>query len=80
VNSSAPIFRTIQLRPNDFLAMPRQSEGAAPSTFVGGLTMSERVVDQGQSWASDIIGVACGVGLYSFVIFLFTFLCLYVPG
>jgi len=34
--------------------MPRQSGGAAPATFVGGLTMSERVVDEGQSWASDI--------------------------
>ena len=36
--------------------MPRQSGGATPATFVGGLTMSERVVDEGQSWASDIIG------------------------
>ena len=36
--------------------MPRQSWGAAPATFVGGLTMSERVVDEGQSWASDITG------------------------
>jgi hypothetical protein len=35
--------------------MPRQSEGAAPATFMGGLTMSERVVDDGQSWASEII-------------------------
>ena len=42
--------------------MPRQSEGAAPATLVGGLTMSERVVDEGQSWASDIIGVVSGVG------------------
>ena len=60
--------------------MPRQSEGGAPATFVGGLTMSERVVDEGQSWASDIIGVLCGVGLYSVLIFLVTFLCLYVPA
>ena len=61
--------------------MPRQSEGAAPATFVGGLTMSERVVDdEGQSWASDIIGVVSGVGLYSVLFFLVTFLCLYVPA
>jgi hypothetical protein len=49
--------------------MPRQSEGAAPATFMGGLTMSERVLDDGQSWASDIIGVVSGVGLYSFLFF-----------
>src|SRR6476646_4437704 len=60
--------------------MPRQSEGAAPATFGGGLTMSERVVDEGQSWASDIIGVVSGVGLYSVLFFLVTFLCLYVPA
>ena len=53
---------------------------AAPATFVGGLTMSERVVDEGQSWASDIIGVVSGVGLYSVLFFLVTFLCLYVPA
>jgi hypothetical protein len=41
--------------------------------------MSERVVDDGQSWASDIIGVVSGVGLYSFLFFLVTFLCLYFP-
>jgi hypothetical protein len=51
-----------------------------PATFVGGLTMSERVVDEGQSWASDIIGVLSGVGLYSVLIFLVPFLCLYVPA
>ena len=50
--------------------MPRQSEGGAPATFVGGLTMSERVVDERQSRASDIIGVLSGVGLYSALIFL----------
>ena len=27
--------------------------------------MSERVVDEGQSWASDIIGVLSDVGIYS---------------
>ena len=43
--------------------------------------MSERVVDEGQSWASsDIIGVLSAVGLYSVLIFLVTFLCLYVPA
>ena len=40
--------------------------------------MSERVVDERQSRASDIIGVLSGVGLYSALIFLVTFLCLYV--
>ena len=79
-SSVSPRFRTIQVGPKDFPAMPRQSEGAAPATFVGGLTMSERVVDEGQSWASDIIGVLSGVGLYSVLIFLVTFLCLYVPA
>ena len=54
--------------------------GCRTGTFVGGLTMSERVVDEGQSWASDIIGVLSGVGLYSVLIFLVTFLCLYVPA
>ena len=68
-SSVSPRFRTIQVGPKDFPAMPRQSEGAAPATFVGGLTMSERVVDEGQSWASDIIGVVSGVGLYSVLIF-----------
>ena len=75
-----PRFRTIQVRPKDFPAMPRQSEGAALATFVGGLTMSERFVDEGQSWASDIIGVISGVGLYSVLFFLVTFLCLYFPA
>jgi hypothetical protein len=42
--------------------------------------MSERVVDDGQSWTSDIIGVVSGVGLYSFLFLLVTFLCLYVPA
>jgi hypothetical protein len=60
--------------------MPRQSEGAAPATFVGGPHMSERVVDEGQSWASDIIGVVSGVGLYLVLFSLVTFLCLYVPA
>ena len=42
--------------------------------------MSERFVDEGQSWASDIIGVVSGVGLYSALFFLVTFLCLYLPA
>jgi hypothetical protein len=60
--------------------MPRQSKGGALATFVGGLTVSERVVDEGQSWASDIIGVVSGGGLYSVLFFLAIFLCLYVPA
>ena len=60
--------------------MPRQSEGCRTGYFRGGLTMSERVVDQGQSGASDIIGVVSGVGLYSVLFFLVTFLCVYVPA
>jgi hypothetical protein len=42
--------------------------------------MSERVVEVGQSWASDIIGIVTGVGLYSVLFSLVTFLCLYVPA
>jgi hypothetical protein len=42
--------------------------------------MSERLADEGQSWASDIIGIVSGVGLYSVLLFLVTFLCLYVPA
>ena len=36
--------------------MPRQSGGAAPATFVGGLTMSERVVDEGQTGLRTSLG------------------------
>jgi hypothetical protein len=79
-SSVSPRFRTIQVCPKDFPAMPRQSEVAVPATFVGGLTMSERVVDEGQSWASDIIGVVSGVGLYSVLFCLVTVLCLYFPA
>jgi hypothetical protein len=39
-------------------------------TSVGDLTMSERVVEVGQSWGSDIIGIVTGVGLYSALFFL----------
>jgi hypothetical protein len=42
--------------------------------------MSERIVEDGQSWASDIIGVVSGVGLYSVLFLLVTFLCLYIPA
>ena len=44
--------------------MPRQSEGAAPATFVGGLTMSERVVDEGQSWLRTSSGSSAVSGLF----------------
>jgi len=60
--------------------MPWQSDGAAPANFVGDLTMSERVVEVGQSWGSDIIGIVTGVGLYSALFSLLIFLCLYVPA
>jgi hypothetical protein len=42
--------------------------------------MSERVVEVGHSWASDIIGVATGIGLYSILFSLVIFLCLWVPA
>lgn len=60
--------------------MVRQSEGAVPATFVGDLTMSQRIIEVGQNWASDIIGVVTGVGLYSVLLSLVIFLCLYVPA
>ena len=60
--------------------MLRQSKVPYRLTFVGDLTMSERVVDEGQSCASDIIGVLTGVGLYLVLFSLVTFLCLYVPA
>jgi hypothetical protein len=47
---------------------------------MGGITMSERVVDEDESWASDIIGIVSGVGLYSVLFFLVTVLCLYFPA
>jgi hypothetical protein len=40
--------------------------------------MSERAIEEG--WASDIIGVGIGVGLYSVLLLLVTFLCLFVPA
>jgi hypothetical protein len=42
--------------------------------------MSERVLEVGQSWASDVIGIVTGVGLYSVLFSLVTFLCLYAPA
>jgi hypothetical protein len=60
--------------------MLQQSEGAAPASFVGGLTMSERVLQERQGWASDVIGVGLGIGLYSVLFLLVTFLCVYVPA
>jgi hypothetical protein len=47
---------------------------------VGDLTMRERIVEVEQSWAPDVIGVVTGIGLYSVVFSLVTFLCLYVPA
>jgi hypothetical protein len=59
--------------------MLRQSESAVPANFWEA-SMIERVVEVGQSWASDIIGIATGVGLYSVLFSLVTFLCLYFPA
>jgi hypothetical protein len=73
-------FRTIQAGAKDFPATLRQSRAAVPATFMGELTMSEHVVEVGQSWASDIIGIATGVGLYSILFSLVIFLCLYIPA
>jgi len=60
--------------------MPRQSQTAAPASFVGDLTMSERVIDERQGWTSDIVGVGLGLGLYSVLFLLVTFLCIYTPA
>lgn len=42
--------------------------------------MSERVLDERQGWASDIIGVGLGLGLYSVLFLLVAFLCIYAPA
>jgi hypothetical protein len=42
--------------------------------------MSERAFEERQRWASDIIGVGLGVALYSVLLVLITFLCVYVPA
>ena len=58
--------------------MLRQSESAAQA-ICGRLTMSERAIER-QGWGSDIIGVGLGIGLYSVLFLLVTFLCVYVPA
>ncbi len=61
--------------------MPRQPKGAAPANFSWeGLTMSERAIEERQGWATDIVGVGIGIGLYSALFLLVTFLCIYVPA
>jgi hypothetical protein len=42
--------------------------------------MSERAIDERQGWTSDIIGVGLGLGLYSVLLLLVTFLCIYTPA
>lgn len=42
--------------------------------------MSERAFEERRGWASDIIGVGLGVALYSILLVLVTFLCVYVPA
>jgi hypothetical protein len=59
--------------------MLRQFESAAPASFVGTLHMSERAIER-QGWGSDFIGVGLGIGLYSVLFLLVTFLCVYVPA
>jgi hypothetical protein len=77
---AASRFRTIQAHPKDFPAGLRQFEGAEPANSVGGLTMRERAVEERPGWASDIIGVVTGIGLYSALFLLVTLLCIYVPA
>ena len=60
--------------------MPRQPEGAAPANFSWEGPMSERATDERQGWATDIVGVGIGIGLYSALFVLVTFLCIYVPA
>ena len=61
--------------------MPRQPEGAAPADFSWeGPSMSERTTEERQGWATDIVGVGIGIGLYSALFLLVTFLCIYVPA
>jgi len=42
--------------------------------------MSQRAIEERQGWTSDIIGVGLGVGLYSVLFLLVTFLCIYAPA
>jgi hypothetical protein len=60
--------------------VPRQPEGAAPDFSWEGPTMSERAIGERQGWATDIVGVGIGIGLYSALFLLMTFLCIYVPA
>jgi hypothetical protein len=60
--------------------MPRQPEGAAPASFSWEGPMSERATDERQGWATDIVGVGIGIGLYSALFLLVTFLCIFVPA
>ena len=42
--------------------------------------MSERTTEERQGWATEFVGVGIGVGLYSALFLLVTFLCIYVPA
>ena len=42
--------------------------------------MSDRSVEERQGWATDIVGVGIGIGLYSALFLLVAFLCIYVPA
>ena len=41
--------------------------------------MSERAIEERQGWATDIVG-GIGIGLYSALFLLVTFLYIYVPA
>jgi hypothetical protein len=69
-----------QFRPAPRTSGPRFDSLCCTGYFHGRPHMSERVVEVGQGWASDIIGVATGIGLYSVLFSLVTFLCLYFPA
>jgi hypothetical protein len=85
----AKMFNEINKSPNSerFRSAPRTFRPCCDSlkvllraAFEGDLTMSERAVEVGQGWASDIIGIVTGVGLYSVLFSLVIFLCLYFPA
>ena len=42
--------------------------------------MSVRAIPERQGWGSDMLGVGLGIGLYSVLFLLVTFLCVYVPA
>ena len=72
-------FRTIQVSPKDLPGHAAAVWRCGTGQFSWeGLTMSERAIEERQGWASDIIGV--GIGLYSVLFLLVTFLCIYVPA